>query len=62
MAAPTNPLQIRVCFGELHHNTYIRKEEVLEEIKIAQRLTNILNTLQTGTWLLLKLLEFKVRC
>jgi hypothetical protein len=27
-AAPTNPLPIRVCFGELHNETYIRIEEV----------------------------------
>jgi antitoxin component of RelBE/YafQ-DinJ toxin-antitoxin module len=32
-AAPTNPLPIRVCFGELHNETYIRIEEVLKKSK-----------------------------
>jgi hypothetical protein len=42
-AAPTNPpLPIKVCFGELFNETYIRIEEVLKKIKIAQRLTKII--------------------
>ena len=43
--APTNPLPIRVCFGELHNESYIRIEEVLKKIKIAQRLTKIQKSL-----------------
>jgi antitoxin component of RelBE/YafQ-DinJ toxin-antitoxin module len=31
--APTNPLPIRVCFGELHNESYIRIEEVLKKSK-----------------------------
>jgi hypothetical protein len=34
IVAPTDPpLPIRVCFGELHNETYIRIEEVLKKSK-----------------------------